>query len=210
MRAGQPIRHLLGKLVVRTNGLVRPPRNADRHPYRQAADLPGGRGRGRRLSHHGADLPLQRHLAARYQYRDDYCYVLDGVSDPGDTLALQIKLSELILALEGARNRTCCGGAAARRRAREHCGRDPSACGRPGQSREDPSLLAALVLAARLPRAHWTAERGAGSQTSGPPASRRSAFSDRPGLPSDECVLLARGWLVAWSAVVKERMRPRR
>ena len=67
-----------------------------------------GAAAGRRLGHHGADFPLQRHLAARYQYRDDHCYLLVvfliQATQNRDTLALQIKLSELILALEGARN----------------------------------------------------------------------------------------------------------
>ena len=52
-------------------------------------------------------ISLQRHLAAGDRYRHHRRHFFDGVPHSGNAKprqALQIKLSELILALEGARN----------------------------------------------------------------------------------------------------------
>ena len=58
------------------------------------------------LGNNRSNFSLQRHLATSYQYGHDHRYVSHGVSysehTNRDTLALQIKLSELILALQGA------------------------------------------------------------------------------------------------------------
>jgi low affinity Fe/Cu permease len=47
-------------------------------------------------------------MAARHQYRHDHHYIPDGVPDQNiqnrDTLALQVKLAELIVAMKGADN----------------------------------------------------------------------------------------------------------
>ena len=71
-----------------------------------------------------------------------------------DTLALQIKLSELILALEGARNELAAVSGSPK--ARSGTSRKTSVSVRACRTtREDLSLLAALVLSARC-WAHWT------------------------------------------------------
>jgi low affinity Fe/Cu permease len=59
------------------------------------------------MGDHGAYIPLQRYMAARDQYWNNHRFLmvfLIQATQNRDTLALQIKLSELILALEGARN----------------------------------------------------------------------------------------------------------
>jgi hypothetical protein len=60
------------------------------------------------LGDHGSPVRIQRHLAIGHQHWDDHRDIPDGVSDPGnpdrDTLALQLKLDELILATRDARN----------------------------------------------------------------------------------------------------------
>jgi len=58
------------------------------------------------MGNHRTILSLSRFVATRHKHRHHHRYLSHGVSHPGhpDTLALQTKLSELILALEGARN----------------------------------------------------------------------------------------------------------
>ena len=67
-----------------------------------------GRG-GDRLGRDRSSFQLQRYLAIGDQYWHHHRYLPDGVSDPKhakrDTLAIQLKLSELVLAMKGAENK---------------------------------------------------------------------------------------------------------
>ena len=56
------------------------------------------------------------------------CQIWRAACSRRDTLALQIKLSELILALEGGAQRASGGGEEVGQRTGEYCGRHPAAC----------------------------------------------------------------------------------
>ena len=75
----------------------------------QAGRVSDGGRSGGGVGHKRPDLSLQRHLAARHQYRQTIVtflmvFLIQNTQNH-DTEALQVKLSELILAMKGADNK---------------------------------------------------------------------------------------------------------